>query len=97
MREGAVYTVYILKSATSERYYCGHTEDLEARLRQHNDPEYRGSLTTKRFAGPWILVWTESWLTRGDAMKRERQIEKRGIKRFLETIAKSVKSRYRRD
>ncbi|UCE25871.1 MAG: GIY-YIG nuclease family protein [Candidatus Zixiibacteriota bacterium] len=94
--EGAIFTIYILQSKASKRYYCGHTRDLEVRLRQHNDPEYRGSLTTKRFTGPWVSVWRESRLTRGEAMKLERQIKRRGIARFLDG-AKSAESRRRRD
>jgi len=76
-------TVYILQSESSGRYYCGQTDDLDRRLRQHNDPKYRGSLTTKRFEGPWKVVWTDICTSRGEAMKLERRIKKRGIGRFL--------------
>jgi putative endonuclease len=84
--EVIIFTVYILQSQATERYYCGHTADLELRLKQHNNPDYHGSLTTKRFAGPWVVVWTEPQPTRSDAMKRERQIKKRGIGRFLKGV-----------
>ncbi|HEX7928311.1 MAG TPA: GIY-YIG nuclease family protein, partial [bacterium] len=33
-------SVYILRSPTADRFYCGITDDLERRLRQHNDPGY---------------------------------------------------------
>mgnify|MGYP000889111320 CR=1 FL=1 len=79
-----MYWVYILQSETTGRYYCGSTEDVERRVRQHNDPDYHGSKTTKRFDGPWKVVWRESWETRSAAMLRERQVKKRGIGRFLE-------------
>ncbi len=81
------YHVYILKSETSGRYYCGHTDDLERRIRQHNDPEYRSDATTRRFKGPWILVWSEEHGNRGSAMIMERTIKKRGSGRFLESVA----------
>jgi putative endonuclease len=77
------YYVYILQSLTTGRYYCGQTDDLARRIRQHNDPEYRGSRTTKVCAGPWNLVWSQACETRGDAMRAERRIKKRGIGRFL--------------
>ena len=77
------YFTYILRSASTARYYCGSTDDVERRVRQHNDPDYHGSRTTKRFEGPWNLVWRETFETRSLAMKRERQIKKRGIARFL--------------
>jgi|GEM_PF-400338 len=75
--------VYILQSETSGRYYCGQSSDVERRLRQHNDPAYSLSKTTKRFAGPWRLIWNRPCVDRGEAMRLERRIKKRGIERFL--------------
>ncbi len=77
------YFVYILLSGSTARHYCGSTDDIDRRLRQHNDPEYIGTKTTKRFEGPWELASSEAFETRGSAMIRERQIKKRGIARFL--------------
>jgi putative endonuclease len=51
--------VYILRSESSGRYYCGQTTEVERRVRQHSDPEYRLSQTTKRFDGPWMLIWSQ--------------------------------------
>jgi len=65
------FFVYILQSATTGRYYIGHTDDLKRRIRQHNDEEYHGSKTTKRFPGPWHLVFSETFATRSAAMLRE--------------------------
>lgn len=31
-----MYYVYILKSSLNQRYYVGHTDNLEKRLKQHN-------------------------------------------------------------
>jgi putative endonuclease len=72
------YCTYILRSAVTGRYYCGSTDDLERRTRQHNDPAYRGSKTTKRFEGPWGVVWHRAHATRSEAMALERRIKKRG-------------------
>ena len=66
---------------------------VSGRVNQHNDRNYTGSKTTKRFAGPWNLVWTEQHNIRSEAVVRERHIKKRGITRFL----KLVESRQRRD
>ena len=78
------FHVYILQSSSTGRYYCGQTKNLEQRIRHHNDSGYRADATTRRFQGPWILVWSEEHPTRNSAMLRERQIKKRGIERFLE-------------
>jgi putative endonuclease len=55
--------------------YIGQTSDLRSRLRQHNDPDYRGTLHTKRHAGPWDLVYQEQFPTRREAMGRERELK----------------------
>ena len=78
------FWVYILKSETTGRHYCGHSSNVAQRVRQHNDPEYRLSMTTKRFEGPWELVWSRECLSRGEAMKLEKKIKKRGIARYLQ-------------
>ena len=82
------YWTYILQSESSSRYYCGSTDDVERRVRQHNDPEYHGSETTKCFQGPWQPVWTQEHPSRSEAMRQERRIKSRGIKRFLDDLAR---------
>ena len=77
------YYVYILESESTGRYYCGQTNNLERRIREHNDPAYRQTKTTKRFAGPWRLVWSGQFEDRSAAMCKESGIKKRGIGRFL--------------
>jgi putative endonuclease len=76
--------VYILQSQSTARYYCGQTTDLSVRLSQHNDPNNDLSKTTKRFKGPWILVWSQQVSTGSEAVRLERKIKKRGINRFLQ-------------
>jgi putative endonuclease len=90
------YWTYILQSDSSARFYCGSTDNWERRVLEHNDPEYHGSKTTKYFEGPWKLVWREEHATRALAMRRERQIKRRGIGRFL-SDAQVAESRLQRD
>ncbi|MBN1919518.1 MAG: GIY-YIG nuclease family protein [Verrucomicrobia bacterium] len=78
------FWTYILQSESTGRFYCGSSDDVERRVRQHNDPEYHGSKTTKRFQGPWRLVWHQEHASRSEAMQQERRIKKRGIRRFLD-------------
>ena len=86
------YWTYILQSKTSGRYYCGSTGDLKRRIAGHNSPDYEGARTTKRFKGPWELVWYHRFPTRSEAMIKEKAIKKRGIGRFLEDCAQLVES-----
>ena len=85
------FQVYILQSKASRRYYCGQTKDLDRRINEHNDPNYLDTRTTKRFEGPWELIWTKECETRSEAMILERAIKKRGISRYL--LVQGSKSR----
>ena len=64
-----VYSVYNKKH---NKIYIGQTEDLDQRVRLHNDKEFRNSYTA-RFDGEWVLVYKEELETRQDALKREKQ------------------------
>jgi len=67
------FWAYIIENPQG-RFYIGHTDDLERRLGEHNDPDRaKSKYTAKR--GPWTLVWSESHPDRSAAMRRERQIK----------------------
>ena len=68
------YTVYILANP-DDRIYIGQTQDLERRLREHNDPDDHTTQYTKRYPGPWRLLHVETFSTRSEAMRRERQLK----------------------
>ena len=75
-------TIYILYSATLDKYYCGVTEmSVEERLARHLDDH--GGFTS--IAKDWVCVYTEAIENKSDALRREKQIKKRGIKRYLES------------
>ncbi len=78
-----MYWVYVLRSQSTGRFYCGQTSDLEKRVAQHNDPNHTFTRTTKVFDGPWLLVWEMECADRTAAIRLERKIKKRGIERFL--------------
>ena len=69
-----VFYVYILRNPDGHTY-IGQTNNLERRLSEHNDPEYRGTQYTKRYKLPWTLVHFEEFKTRGEAMIRERELK----------------------
>jgi len=66
-----MYFVYIIKSLIVSRYYIGSTENLDRRLSDHNSGKVKSTKAYK----PWKLVYTESFDTKSDAIKRERQIK----------------------
>ena len=65
------YHFYILFSDKADKYYIGHTSQLEERLRKHNSNH-------KGFTGKyndWKVVYTEAFETKSDAYARERQVK----------------------
>ena len=67
-----MFFVYILKSLKHKKHYIGQTKDIEKRILIHNGTQARW---TKRYQ-PWKLVYTETFLTRGEAMLREVELKK---------------------
>ena len=77
-----MYYIYIIRSQHLQRYYVGSTEAVQRRLQEHNV----GKSKSTRVGNPWELIHTESFVTRSDAMQRERKIKARGIGRYLADI-----------
>ena len=68
------FFVYVLINP-EQKTYVGQTSDLDHRLSQHNDPNCRLTLHTKRHKGPWTLIHYEQFSTRAEAMRRERELK----------------------
>jgi len=80
------YFTYILFSNKAQKFYTGHTEDLDRRFFEHNC----GKTPFMKAGLPWILVYSKELNSRTDAMALEKKIKKRGAKRFLLDIGFSV-------
>ena len=74
------YIVYILFSRKRLKYYVGQTNDIKKRFERHNN----GYVPSTKSGLPWELFSTFKVENRSEAMKLEKKIKKRGIKRFLE-------------
>ncbi|MBW7888356.1 MAG: GIY-YIG nuclease family protein [Bacteroidetes bacterium] len=61
------YFLYILKSVSHNRYYIGQTSNLQERLKRHN----RGDNKSTKPYTPWKLIYSESFHSRAEAVKRE--------------------------
>jgi putative endonuclease len=66
------YYFYIIYSQQLDKYYIGHTSDIEERLRKHNS-NHKG-FTGK--ANDWAVVYTEIYPTKELAYAREREVKK---------------------
>ncbi len=65
------FYVYILK-CNDGSYYTGHTDDIEKRLAEHQNPE-KITYTTTRL--PVEIVYLQEFATRVEAIAAERQIQ----------------------
>ncbi|MFM8421125.1 MAG: GIY-YIG nuclease family protein, partial [Verrucomicrobiota bacterium] len=65
------YRVYLLRSASGLRY-IGLSNDVERRVQQHN----LGISRWTRGKGPWILEWTSTPRSLGDARKLENLLKR---------------------
>jgi putative endonuclease len=74
------YVVNILFSRKLEKYYVGHTNNIEKRLTVHNR---KGKKYTSKGI-PWVLIKTYTCMTRSEALGLELKIKGRGIKRYLD-------------
>ena len=70
-----MFFVYILEATESKRYYIGQTENLEGRIKRHNEGR---NLSTRAYI-PWQLRWWKEYETRSEAIKAERKLK--GIKK----------------
>ena len=73
------YFVYILCSLKDGTYNVGSIQDLDERIRPHN----QGRSTYTQARKPWELISNEAHPNRSIATKRESQIKRRKIKDYI--------------
>lgn len=67
------YFVYILE-CSDKTYYCGYTNNLEKRIKNHNEGKTGAKYT--RGKRPVVLKYVETLATLSEALKREHLIKK---------------------
>jgi len=77
-----MFRVYILKNPDG-KLYIGQNDDLQRRLLQHNDPAHTLTRTTKRFRGPWKVIYAEELLSRSAALDREKALKFGQVRAWL--------------
>ncbi len=68
------YWVYILKSLRTtqrKKYYIGHTNNLERRLKDHN----RGKDHSSKCGRPWKIVFKKKLASRKQAINYEKYLK----------------------
>ena len=79
-----MWYVYIIYSSRIDRYYVGFTENLITRLERHNSGW--GKYTERGI--PWVMVHSEKYLTKTEALKREHEIKKSKSRKYIEKLIK---------
>ncbi len=74
-----MYYVYFLKSLKNGDLYIGSTENVDNRLRKHNN----GKVKSTKFYRPWQLLGFEAYNTRSEAVKREMFLKNHQQKEIL--------------
>jgi putative endonuclease len=80
------FYVYVIHSEISNKTYVGQTSNLKNRILQHNDPENRFSHFTKRYKGPWTLIYSEEFTSRKEAITREKYFKSGSGRRLLAKV-----------
>jgi putative endonuclease len=65
----AMYYVYVIQNLLSYDLYIGFTTNVKQRVFDHNSG--KGARTTRR-KGKWRLIYLEGYLTKNDAVSREK-------------------------
>ena len=81
-----MYYVYVIQSERTKALYFGRTDDLERRLKEHNEGKNQ-STKDKR---PWRYVYTEGYRSEKDAIMRELTLKDYGNARTY--VKKRVKN-----
>jgi len=84
-----MYYIYILFSKASNKYYVGHTDDVQRRLNEHNDSD-RLTYTSKH--RPWKLCAVfECSSVRNEALALERFIKRQKSRGLIQRMVDGEK------
>ncbi len=79
------FLFYILYSPTKDRYYIGHSNDLNRRLYEHNS----GFSKSTKSGIPWNLVCSKQFNSRSEATKFESEVKRMKSRKYIEQLIKS--------
>jgi putative endonuclease len=65
------YYTYVLRSLKDDKLYVGYTENVDQRLKMHND----GLVESTKVRRPLELIYYEACLNKKDAIAREKSLK----------------------
>jgi putative endonuclease len=79
-----MYYVYILYSKDIDQFYIGSTADIGQRIYKHKHNQKHRGFTAQ--TGDWQLMYSESYQTKAEGLKRELQIKKWKNRKMIEKL-----------
>jgi len=80
----ALFFVYVLYSISSDKYYVGQTNDIEARFKHHNS-NHKGFTNLYK---PWELMLVLQKTSRSESMTLEKKLKNLSKTRLSEFVKK---------
>ena len=80
-----MYFVYVLKSRKDGKLYTGFTDNLERRLKDHN----QGLQSSTRNRRPFDIIYYEGCINIQDAISREKYLKSGVGKKFIQNRLKN--------
>ena len=77
-----MFIVYAIRSEVRNYIYVGMTNNIERRLKEHNNGENRSTKAYK----PFVLIYTETFQTRVEAREKEKYLKSGVGKEFLKNL-----------
>ena len=74
--------IYLLYSETRDRYYIGSSADVNERLIRHN----AGAVLSTKSGRPWKVVYSETFSSKTEALKREFYLKRMKSRVYLEDL-----------
>ena len=89
-----MYYFYVLRSKKDGKNYYGVTDNVERRLREHNE----GKNISTKHRRPFFVMYTRAFVDKSSAYTYEWQVKHNGdtnkqLKNILAEVAKVVKAR----
>ena len=84
-----MFFAYCVYNKEKNKIYIGQTDNTNKRVKRHNKklPSKSKSFTNKN-KGFWKLIYKESFDTREEAIKREKELKSAKGRRFLRNLIK---------
>jgi len=81
-----MFHVYVLHSEKDNGLYIGYTTNIKSRLKEHNE----GSVISTKARRPLKLIFLESYINKGDAVRREKYLKTTVGRKMLKVMLRNT-------